>query len=103
MRPLSKAMQVLAAVGQATTYAEMQATTGFAIPLLTSYMGQLKLRGLAARVNEGAPHGEPAVWRITSAGMDALNPAEHLLAPGETTISRAIRVRPALATCWSAA
>lgn len=99
--PQNKTLVALASVGQSSTYAEMQQATGFDVPLLCSYMAVLKGRGLVERTNPTAPHGEPAVWRITSKGVDALNPDDQILAPGETTISRAIRVRPLLATVWS--
>ena len=103
MKATNKCMQALAAIGQATTYEQIQQATGLDLSLLHSSLAVLKRHAYVERLNPEAPRCEPAVFRITSAGLNALHPEEQVFEPGETTVDRAIRKRPALATCWSAA
>ena len=98
MKPNTKTLQVLAAIGVSASYPDLMAATGIGRVHLTNIVAKLKQRKLVARVN--AIGVEPAVFCITSAGIEELCKSTAEPEPGETMVGRAVRERPALARCW---
>lgn len=103
MKPVSNRHQILAAIGQKATYADIERETGVSRKTLISSIDRLKKKGYVRRANPDARLCDIAIFTITSKGMEALEPEARVPEVGETMVQRAIRARPALATIWSAA
>ncbi|MCR6475967.1 hypothetical protein NU688_07355 [Variovorax sp. ZS18.2.2] len=104
---------MLAAIGPCATYADLAQATGFSIRTLMNVVGHLRRSGRVARVNEGEPSDEIALFCRTPAGDQKLEAAAlgadsagatQKALPGYagtlTTVQRAIRVQPLLAMVW---
>lgn len=85
------------------TYAQLEATTGIEIQLLMGKASHLKARGLIERANPTASRRDIARFIPTPKGREALFPPEEDFLPAETSVQRAIRGRPVLATIWAGA
>lgn len=85
------------------TYSQIQAATGIETHLLMGKASHLKARGLIERANPTASKREIARFVPTAKGRAALFPPEDDFIPAETSVQRAIRMRPALATAWAGA
>jgi hypothetical protein len=97
----SQLMATLAAVETFDNYAEIGKATGIRYPHLLTKMCYLKSRGLVRRKNPDAGLSETALFELTEAGKEKLQPEAP--EPNEPVVARAIRKRPALATVWSGA
>lgn len=85
------------------TYSQIQAATGIETHLLMGKASHLKARGLIERANPTASKREIARFIATAKGREVLFPPDEDFLPAETSVQRAIRVRPVLATIWAGA
>lgn len=85
------------------SYAQISAATGISIYLLAGKASHLKARGLIERANPDAARREHALFIATAKGRALLEPVASEPEMRETTVQRAIRSRPALATVWMGA
>lgn len=84
-------------------YAQISAATGMCHYLLLGKAYHLKARGLIERANPDAPRCDAAFFVPTPKGRAVLVAPAPECEPIETSVQRAIRVRPALATVWAGA
>lgn len=84
-------------------YSQMAEATGISQHLLMGKTSHLKARGLIERANPEVARCHNAYFKVTPAGLALLSREPDELVPGETTVQRAIRVMPPLATVWRAA
>lgn len=85
------------------SYAQISATTGISIYLLAGKASHLKARGLIERANPDAARREHALFIATAKGRELLQPRVAEPELRETSVQRAIRVLPPLATVWAGA
>lgn len=103
LQSVLRAMHDLAEGDGGVGYEQVAETTGIAREILISKAAHLKSRGLIERTNRDAPLNACAFFRVTAKGRAALFPEVDRAEPRETSVQRAIRVRPALATVWRTA
>ncbi|MDN6885313.1 hypothetical protein QMO14_17035 [Variovorax sp. CAN2819] len=92
-----------AANSDGASYSQIEAATGIETHLLMGKASHLKARGLIERANPTASRREIARFVPTEKGRAALFPPDDDFIPAETSVQRAIRMRPELATAWAGA
>lgn len=89
--------------GVGVSYAQISSATGISIYLLAGKASHLKARGLIERANPDAARREHALFVATAKGRELLRPRVTEPELSETTVQRAVRLQPALATVWAGA
>jgi Mn-dependent DtxR family transcriptional regulator len=89
--------------GAAVNYAQMAEALRAQRHTLLARASRLRRQGFIDRANPDAGLNEEAFFVLTAKGRALLSPVPHDSCVAESTVARAIRVRPVLATVWGAA